>query len=120
MIDRIACGGVQQGEWMRREPTDTASTAAARGRRKHSLESASPSDEKGLDVEGSSWSQAESSAMKTSAPRWISRPLAKPPPETMLMEIGKTATSLEVAKTPAPWWVPTVVGVSLTVRIGGT
>ena len=54
-----------------------------------------PADEKGVDVEGASWSQAESSAMKTSAPRRISRPSANPPPETMMMGIGKIATSPE-------------------------
>ena len=34
-------------------------------------------------------------------------------------EERKTATSPEVAKVPARWWTPTVVGVSLTVEVGG-
>ena len=28
--------------------------------------------------------------------------------------------STKIAKTPAPWWAPTVVGVSLTIVYGGT
>ena len=40
-----------------------------------------------LNIEGASWSQAESSAMKVSAPRRISRPKDNPLPETMFTKI---------------------------------
>ena len=52
-----------------------------------------PADGERLDVEGASWSQAESSATNTSASRRISQPSANPPPETMMMGIGEIATS---------------------------
>ena len=42
---------------------------------------------------GASWSQAESSAIKVSAPRRISRPSVNPPRETVLMGIRKITTS---------------------------
>ena len=38
---------------------------------------------------GASWSQGESPAMKVSAPRRISRPSTKTPPETMMKAIEK-------------------------------
>ena len=56
----------------------------------------------GLDIEGGLLEPAESSATKVNAPSRHSRPMTKPPPETMLMKIDENATSPEVAKTLCP------------------
>ena len=110
--------GKQREVKMLQKPTKTGSTAAAEERRRRMHGSVSPRGREPLDVErgllelggiiGDENERAETDL-------W---PSANPPPETMMMEIKKTATSPEVAKTPAPRWGPTVVVLSLAVRVG--
>ena len=56
--------------------------------------------------------------MKLSAPSRNSRPMTKPPLETMLVKIENMLPHRKLPRRFAPWWAPTVVVLSLTVRVG--